>query len=287
MRKRAGLLVAMALVSGTLAAFLAFTFLRAPSMPAAFGANESVAVPVVVAARDLTVGTTLAAEDVKVVSWPGNAQPAGFATSTDEVIGLGVLVPVAVNEPLLPQKMASADQGRGLSMLVPQGYRAVSVPVNDVVAVAGWVRPGTRVDVMVTLNDVRNEVEPITQTVLQNVTVLGNDRTISTEGSGQASQIAVVTLLVTPEDAEKLAMAESHGRLQLALRNGVDLDTASTPGVRTSGLIRRPAPAPGPVTRRAAVSAAPAAPPRPKTVTIEIIRGQQRTESTVPAGEVP
>jgi len=279
MRNRAGLLILLALTSGSLAAFLAFSFLRAPSAPATAAPEGGGTVSVVVAARNIAVGTTLTVEDVKVVDWPGSIVLEGFAASPAEVVGMGILVPVSMNEPLLPHKMAGSELGRGLAMLVPEGLRAISVPVNDVVAVAGWVRPGTRVDVMVTLNQVMNEVEPVTQIVLQNVSVLGNDRSISTEASGQAAPIAVVTLLVTPQDAEKLTMAESNGRLTLALRNGLDLDTVDTPGMRTSGLIRR-----APVVAAVARSGPAPAPARPRSFTIEMIRGQQRSESTVPGG---
>jgi pilus assembly protein CpaB len=153
----------------------------------------------------------------------------------------------------------------------------VSVPVNDVVSVAGWVRPGTRVDVLVTLNSVLNQQEPVTQIVLQNVQVLGNDRSIQRDAQGEAVPVSVVTVLVTPEQAERLAMAESDGRLQLALRNNVDIDTLETPGVRTSQLLRaRPVPV--------ATGGGPARPAQPSRVTVEVYRGPQRSESTVERG---
>jgi pilus assembly protein CpaB len=277
MGNRAGFLLLLAIISGSLAAFLAFTFIRSPAAPAAVtAARESV--PVVVAAREMNVGATITAEDVKVVEWPGNALPVGFATSADEVIGLGIMAKVTMNEPLLPHKLAGKDLGAGLPMIIPNGYRAVAVPVNDVVAVAGWARQGTRVDVMVTLNDVRTEVEPITQIVLQNVQVLGNDRSISTDENGQAITINFVVLLVTPQDAEKLAMAETNGRLHLALRNYLDLDTVPTTGVRESGLLRRMAAAPAPVRSGGPV----AAPAPPRRRSIEVIRGTEK--STVQPG---
>jgi pilus assembly protein CpaB len=258
--------------AGTLAAFLAFSFLRSPESASAQDL-EPTTLQVVVAARDVNVGTVLTAEDVKPIDWPGAAAPEGYATSVDQVIGLGAIVPILANEAILPSKLASSDAGRGLSMLVPEGYRAVSVPVNDVVAVAGWVRPGTHVDVLVTLDEVRTEQEPVTQIVLQNVAVLGNDKSIERDDEGEAVQIAVVTLLVTPTDAERLAMADNDGELQLALRSNLDTDTVETRGVRTSGLITR---APAPVVRASAPRPAAApAPPRPRT--IEVIQGNKRS----------
>jgi len=292
MRDRVGILLALALGAGLLSAFLAFVFLRSPNAPEQFQRAEARAtVPVVVAARDLDVGTVIEQSSVKVVDWPGDALPVGFASSPADVIGRGIMVPIRLNEPFLPEKLAGEELGRGLAMMIPEGYRAISVPVNDVVSVAGWVRPGTRVDVLVTLNQVINQQEPITQVVLQNVEVLGNDRSIQRGDQGEAGQISVVTVLVTPEQAERLAMAESGGRLQLALRNQMDQDTLETTGVRTSQLLRgRPQPVFTGAPRAASTSSAPAAAPRPQgRVTVEVYRGPQRSESTVeragPPGE--
>jgi pilus assembly protein CpaB len=279
MRDRVGLLIALALGAGILAAFLAFTFLRSPDAPEQFQRVETGAtVPVVVAAQDMDVGTVVEDAFVRVVDWPGAALPAGYASSPAEVVGRGVIVPIRTNEPFLPQKLASEELGRGLAMIIPEGFRAVSVPVNDVVSVAGWVRPGTRVDVLVTLNSVLNQQEPITQIVLQNVQVLGNDRSIQRDAQGEAVPVSVVTVLVTPEQAERLAMAESDGRLQLALRNNIDIDTLETLGVRTSQLLRaRPAPV-------FTGGGGPARPAQPARVTVEVYRGPQRSESTVERG---
>jgi len=275
MRDRIGILLGLAMVSGLVAAFLAFTFLRSDQAPDAILQARATSSPVVVAARDLNVGESLTLADLKVVDWPGEAVPMGFASAPDEVVGRGVVVPMSMNEPLLPLKLASQEMGRGMTMLIPLGFRAVSVPVNDVVSVSGWVRPGTRVDVLVTLHEVRNESEPVTQIVLQNVEVLGNDRSITRDAEGEPEAVSVVTLLLTPGEVEHLAMAQSEGRLQLSLRNQLDLDTVDTPGVRTSELLRRPA---RPVFTGNTVRAAP---PQPSRVTVEVYRGPTRSESTV------
>jgi pilus assembly protein CpaB len=267
----------LALASGLIAAILAFNFLRSPSAPDQFQRTATATVPVVVAARDLNVGATLTSEDVRIVEWPGEALPSGYASGVEEVVGRGVMVPIRTNEPLLPEKLAGEDLGRGLTMLIPEGMRAMSVPVNDVVAVAGWVRPGTRVDVLVTLT-VPNQTEPVTQVVLQNVEVLGNDRSIQRDSEGEAQAIAVMTFLVTPEQAERLAMAENEGRLHLVLRGQIDLDSIETPGVRPSELLPR---RPGPVVRTSTGAVVPAPPSR---VTVEVFRGNARTESTVERG---
>lgn len=273
MRNRAVLLILLALAAGVLAAILAFSFLRSPQAPVV--AQSTASVPVVVAARDLDVGETLASEDVRVIDWPGDATPVGYAQAPDEVVGRGVVQSLHANEPVLPFKLAAADLGRGLSMLVPEGMRAVSVPVDDVVGVAGWARPGTRVDVIVTLDRRGTEGEPMTQIVLQSVEVLGADRLISQDEEGEAVETSFVTLLVDPESAEKLSLANNNGRLHLALRNNLDLETVETPGIRASRLLRLQQPA-APVRVRAAPP-----PSRPSSLTIDVYRGPEKSESTV------
>lgn len=275
MRNRAGLLILLALAAGVLAAILAYSLLRSPQAPEI--AQPTGNAPVVVAARDLEVGETLAPEDVKVIDWPGNATPAGYAQSADEIVGRGVVQSLSANEPVLPFKLASADMGRGLSMLVPEGMRAVTVPVDDVVAVGGWVRPGTRVDVIVTLDrQGGSQGEPMTQVVLQHVEVLGTDRVIARDEEGEAVETSFVTLLVDPEDAEKLALAKNDGRLHLALRNNLDLEVVETSGVRASRLLPLQRVS-APVVR----SRRPAPPPRPSSLTIDVYRGPEKSESTV------
>ncbi len=277
MRDRVGLLIALALASGLVAAILAFSFLRSPAVPDQFQRTAGATYPVVVAARDLDVGSTLVPEDLRVVDWPGDAAPAGFASSIDEVLGRGVVVPMRMNEPMLPDKLTGSDMGRGIAMLIPEGYRAISVPVNDVISVAGWVRPGSWVDVLVTLSALPNQAESMTQVVLQGIEVLGNDRSIERDAQGEPQAIAVVTLLVTPEQAERLAAAESEGRLQLALRNQIDRDSVETRGVRPSELVVRTAP----MVRAPSGQLQPAPPRR---MTVEVYRGPTRSESTVERG---
>jgi pilus assembly protein CpaB len=234
----------------------------------------------------MDVGTSLVAEDVKVVEWPGTSAPAGFASSPAEVVGLGVTVPIVMNEPILPMKLAGKELGAGIAMLIPDSMRAIAVSVNDVSAVAGWIKPGTRVDMMVTLDGVRTEVEPVTQVVLQNVTVLGNDRSVSQAADGTATAIAIVTLLVSPEDAERVGNASTQGTLHFILRNALDQDTVTTPGIRTSGLLRRMAGAIVPAPVRTGAPRAPAPPPAPpRRRSIEVIRGTTSTEVQRGGGE--
>src|SRR5712691_11840633 len=115
--------------------------------------------PVVVAAGDLEVGAEIAREDVKVVTWPANALPANAMSDPKEVIGRGLILPMIQNEPFLPLKLASKDAGSGLTPAIPPGLRAVSVKVNEIIGVAGYVLPGTRVDVVATVSPTQQSAD--------------------------------------------------------------------------------------------------------------------------------
>lgn len=282
MRNRAGLLLLFAVVAGTAAAYLAYRFLRDPFGVAAVArAPAEEVVQVAVAARDLTAGRVLRAEDIRMVAWPGDALPAGFARSPAEVVGRGLVAAVRMNEPLLSSKLALPEAGGGLAILIPEGKRAMSVRVDDVIGVAGFVVPGTRVDVMVTLDRSVGQEDAATQLILQNIEVMAAGQSIQPDARGMPQTATVVTLLVDPEEGEKLALSAGNGRIQLALRNSLDLDSVATPGVRVSNLLRRPQPPP--VVR----TAGPPAPPRPvapSSFQVEVYRGPTRSEATVGPG---
>ncbi len=276
MRNRAGLILVLALLSGGLAAYLGFTVLRDPGAAPAQAA-ESDLVTVAVAARDMDVGRVLIPEDIRVVSWPRSVLPAGYSVEPSEIVGRGLLTPVKANEPLLSSKLASKEAGGGLPILIAEGRRGLSIKVDDVTGVAGFLLPGTRVDVLVTLDERSAAAgEPITQIVLQNMAVLTAGQMTQRNTNGEPVQVPVVTLDASPEEAEKLILAANRGRIQLALRNTLDMDTVDTQGARIANLLRRPPP---PV--RTAVSRS--APVRtPRSTSIEIYRGtEKRTE---PAG---
>lgn len=273
MRRQAQLLLILALSAGGLAALLATQMLRAPAPPSGDDGRPAT-VSVAVADRDMNVGTLLGADDVRLVDWPAGNVPVGYSTSASEVVGRGLLVPVRANEPLLSSKLASPGAGGGMHIMIPEGKRAMSVRVDDVVGVAGFVLPGTRVDVVVTMERGARQGEPVTQVVLQNLEVISAGQSIERNPNGDPSQVSVVTLLVGPDDAEKLALAHSNARLQLALRNPLDMDSVSTLGIQASHLIGgRPAP-------RVARAGNPA--PRPPTrLQVEVYRGLERSTSTV------
>ncbi len=198
-----------------------------------------------------------------------------------------MIVPVVANEPILPMKLASKEAGAGLPPAIPPGYRAVSVRVNEVIGVAGYVLPGTHVDVVVILNPTTQQENITSKVILNNVLVLAAGTKIDRETDKEKPMpVSVVTMLVDPDQAERLTLAASEGKIQLALRNPLDTATPATPGVRPAALLGPPPAAP-----RGARSSRPrtpqtvkaeAAPKMPvEPITVEIIRGDKRAREIV------
>ena len=241
--------------------------------------------PVVVAAADLQIGSELRRDDLKVIDWPASAAPQGVFTTLDEVIGRGLVMPLIENEPVLPMKLAAKEAGAGLPPVIPQGLRALSVRVNEVIGVAGYVLPGTRVDVLATLNptDVRTDV--MSKMVLTNVQVLAAGTKIEQSADGgKPSPVTVVTLLVNPLEAERLTLASTEGKIQLALRNPLDQEAPTTTGIKPAALLGSVAPVRQPATRAARATVPPPPPPAttgPDLPSVEIIRGDKRTREVV------
>lgn len=275
MRRQALILMILALSAGGLAALLATRVLRTPP-PTGPEGDPSRTISIAVADRDLQAGARLELEDIRLLDWPAGDLPSGYSSSAADLLGRGLLSSVRRNEPLLASKLASPEVGGGMPILIPEGKRAMSVRVDDVVGVAGWVLPGTRVDVVVTMDRASQQSEPATRVVLQNLEVLAAGSSIERDLNGDPQTVQVVTLLVDSEEAEELALAHSNGRLQLALRNPLDLESVETRGIHASHIIAgRPAP-------RVVQSTSPAPAPRPSTsVQVEVYRGPQRSTSTV------
>ena len=230
----------LALVSGGAAGYLALGYMNQPLTPRSAEANAMS--HIVVAARDLPVGTVLAPGDVKRIEWPSLTVPPGYAASEDEVMGRGVITPVSANEPFMTAKLADKEAGGGLPIVIPEGMRAVSVKVDEVIGVAGFVLPGTRVDVLVTMTTSAANDEAATRVILQNVQALAAGQTIQKNANGEPQTSTVITLLVTPEQAEKLTLAATEGQIQLALRNTLDMVEVETEGIQAATLVRTEAP---------------------------------------------
>ena len=225
-------------------------------------ARAAVQKQVVVATRTLPAGNTLDRDSVKLRAVPENLFPAGGFSRLEDVLERPVISAIQADEPVVEARVAVKGSGVGLGPLIPPGLRAVSVRVNDVVGVAGFVLPGMRVDVLVT-GKPPNRTDTETQTVLQNITVLSAGQSIQTDGKSQPIVAPVVTLLVNPSEAEALTLANVEGHIQLVLRNSTDRATADTHGRRLHDLYGATAPDPAPPApkpqRASAASRAPAA----------------------------
>jgi pilus assembly protein CpaB len=247
--------------------------------------------PVVVAAADLQIGSEIKADDVQVMQFPQGKIPEGSFSNANDVVGRGLIVPVVKNEPILAPKLSSKEAGAGLPPVIPTGMRAVSVRVNEVIGVAGYVLPGTRVDVVATASPTAQFVDTTSKVVLANVQVLTAGTRMEQQEGGKPMQVTVVTLLVTPAQAETLALASTEGKIQLALRNPLDQDAPQTPGIRPAVLLGM-ARATAPVQRTASASSASAKPKpgqpvsmvgetAPPLPTVEIIRGDKRATEVI------
>ncbi|MFN7979725.1 MAG: Flp pilus assembly protein CpaB [Vicinamibacterales bacterium] len=245
-------------------------------------------VPVAVAARALPVGAKLTADDVKLVAWPAASPVAGAISSVDAAVNRGLMSAVVVNEPLTDAKLAAVGAGAGLPTRIAAGMRAISVKVDDVVGVAGFAMPGAHVDVVVS---VTQREQSVARVVVSNVEVLATGtRTGQARNDLTPATDSVVTLLVSPADAERISLAASVGRITLTLRNPLDQTTTDTKGTPVAALLGAPEPAaapataaPRPVTRvvRQPEPAPAPPPPPPAPYTVETIRAAKRTAEEV------
>jgi pilus assembly protein CpaB len=279
-RVRAFVVFLLAVTAGGALAYGTYNYVqRQPTAAASFPTH-----PVVIAAADLGIGTELRREDLKAIDWPANAVPAGAFSSPDEIVGRGLVLPVIQNEPIVPLKLASKEAGAGLPPVIPTGLRALSVRVNEVIGVAGYVTPGTRVDVVTTINPTNAQGEVTSKVVLNNVQVLAAGTKLEqSPADKKPTTVTVVTLLVDPEQAERLTLASTEGKIQLALRNPLDNSTPATRGVRPAGLLGVVAPQRPALVARAkgAPAAAPQVVPVSSEPTVEIIRGDKRAREVV------
>ena len=238
---------------------------------------------VAVAAKALPVGTMISASDVKLVPWPASSPVAGGYSTVEELVNRGLIAPVVENEPLTNSKVASVESGAGLPPSIAAGMRAISVKVNEVIGVAGFVVPGTHVDLVVTL---KNREDSMSRVVVSNVQVLtaGTKYDMDQARDGKPVPSTVVTLLVTPEDAERIALASSEGSIMLTLRNPLDTLATETKGTRLGSLMGHPDPPP--VTRvvqgvRRVETPKPPPPAAPSVYSVETIRAAKRSNEVV------
>ena len=207
---------------------------------------------VVVAKVDIPIGAKIIPEQLAVVQFPKESIPDGTFDNPEKLVGRVAVQNIMAREPLTETRLAPEGSAAGLSAVIPEGYRAMTVKVDDVVGISGFIQPGTLVDVVVVINPEENTVDkgPVSKIVLQNIKVLANGQNIDKpKDDREANSVKAVTLQVTPEQAEKLALASTEGKLQLVMRNSIDQDDEQTNGVnkRTllSGERAQPQPEPG------------------------------------------
>jgi pilus assembly protein CpaB len=276
-RSRLLMIGGLALVVGLLVSFTVYNRLRTFT-----GSNRNEPdVRVVVAADDIQVGTKLDTHDVGVITIPQSAVPPGAFSDPARVLGRGAVLPVSKGDFILQSKLAALNAGAGLPSMIPPGMRAVSVRVNDVVSVAGFVQPGTRVDVLATGNEGSGN-DRQTTTVLENVAVIAVGKNLGGNGSPDSPAAPVITLLVSPDDAQKLALVSQEGRIQLSLRNPLDTKKGGIGATHASSLYPGEKPVVGDPKPKAHKVAAKAPAPPPTSYTVEMIRGSKRDEKKFP-----
>ena len=274
-RMRVFVVLVIAIAAGGVFAYGTYNYVQ--NLPSATTATIATK-KVVVAAVDLEVGAEITRDDVRVIDWPASAVPNQTMSDPNQAVGRGVVMPIVQNEPLLDLKLASKEAGAGLPPVIPPGLRAVSVKVNEVIGVAGYVLPGTRVDVVATVSPTQRSTDTTSKVILTNVQVVAAGTKLE-QGSDKEKPVpvTVVTMLVDPSEAERLTLASTEGKIQLALRNPLDTATPATRGIRPAALLADAATTPRPIQR-----------PRPAPAVtaqgfpmVEIIRGDQRAQEPV------
>lgn len=259
---------------------------------------------IAVAKVAIPVGTKIIPEQITMVQFPKESTPDGTFETADKLTNRVAVVNIAAREPITESRLAPEGTAGGLSAVIPEGYRAMTVKVDDVVGISGFIMPNTLVDVVVVIRpDDSSAQGPISKIVLQNIKVLANGQNIDKpDNEREANSVKVATLLVTPEQAEKLALASSEGKLQLVMRNSIDQGDEQTKGENKRSLLTgeraNPAPEPGslkseqpksvakPVAPRprvrAEVKPAPVAAPLAPRASVEMIEGAKRRNVDFP-----
>jgi pilus assembly protein CpaB len=261
-----------------LGAFVSFVVYK--NMLAKTTSNNEPGVDVIVAANELQVGTKLQDGDIRQVKIPVSALPPNAYKTKSQVLGRGVILPVPKGDFILSNKLAAENAGSGLPSLIPTGMRAVSVRVNEVVSVAGFVVPGTRVDVLLTGNP-GGANEQQTTTVLKNVAVIAAGQKLERNAAGEPQTTPVITLLVYPDDAQKLTLASSQGHIQLTLRNPIDTKEEHLDPTKANTLYGNVV-APTPPPRPKVVKAPKVETPPSTGYKVQIIRGTKVDETKFP-----
>jgi pilus assembly protein CpaB len=297
--KRFFIVLAGALIFGVLAAVTVSKFLSR-----AQGYTNNLT-KVAVAKVAIPLGSKIIPEQIMVVQFPKESTPDGAFDTPEKLAGRVAVVNIVAKEPITESRLAPEGTAAGLSAVIPEGYRAMTVKVDDAAGISGFITPGTLVDVVVVIDprEGAGNQDPVSKIVLQNIKVLANGQNIDKpKDEREAQSVKAVTLQVTPEQAEKLALASSEGRLQLVMRNQIDQGDEQTPGVNKRSLLTgeaaTQAPEPGSLkseqpkqetkaVRRSApvakpAAAAPAAPQPTPRASVEMIEGAKKRSVEFP-----
>jgi pilus assembly protein CpaB len=241
---------------------------------------------IVVAAANVGPGEALASKQVKLAAWPKSSLPREPLRSIRDVEGRVARASIIAGEPIHEAKLAPAGQGGLMPILVPSGKRGVTIKVDEAVQKSGFVLPNSRVDVLVTMARKMGEGRA-SRIVLQDVAVLAADQSVEMKDNRPVT-MTTVTMALSPEEAERLALSQNEGKVTLAIRNLKDDTRVSTPGVTTGQLMGEAAPPPkreeGPISRGRSTTRRPpdpvrvSSPPPPQIHTVSVIRGIASTE---------
>jgi len=240
--------------------------------------SQRKAVQIVAAKVDLSVGVTLSADNVMLLDWYSDALPSGAFTNVADVNGHPLLYPMSAKEPILQRDIGVVGAGIGLAGKIPEGMRGVAIRSNEIIGVAGFLYPGSRVDLLMTFTPPGAPL-PVTETVLQNVEVLTAGQTIEPDPQGKPQTVNVVTLLLSPENSQKLQLASAQGNIQFVLRSGADQkEIADLRPTRLDELVVGGKPAPPPVVAAPGVKHTPRKPTTQNPIYLmEVIQGTQRS----------
>lgn len=228
----------LAFVIAVLTSTMVFSWLKNLAQSYAQPIPSSNGTLVAVAAADLPWGTKLTEESVKLVPYPEGSAPDGHFSAGEPLVGRVLLASLKYQEPILESKLAPVNGAGGVAGVITPGKRAMGVRVDDVVGVAGFIKPGDRVDVMVTIDSTVTGGRAITKVILENLRALAaGTEMVRTGKDEEAKPVQVITLEVDVEEAEKLALASTQGKLRLALRNPLNTDEILTRGASVQGLL--------------------------------------------------
>ncbi|HUQ18079.1 MAG TPA: Flp pilus assembly protein CpaB [Gemmatimonadaceae bacterium] len=279
-----------ALFIAAIATFGAYRYLQANSGPA-----KVVTKQVVVANADIPEGAAIDRAQVVVATWPAPTVPLGAYASIDSVVGRVTRVNVFNGEAIVPGRLAPAGAGPGLELKIPPGQRAMAVRINDVAGISGLIQPNSRVDVLVTIPDAATGKQ-VAKLFMENMRVLSVGTDIQRDAQGRPNTATTATLAVTPDEAERLAIAMNTGSIQLVLRGYGDPAAVTTRGANSNDVLSQmrggssftPAPTPAPAARPSPrpsppppptviIQRPPPPPPRPDSATVDVYRGGKPT----------